>query len=190
MENMKNFAVIDTETNWNDKVMSVGVVVADCETFDFVVFKYYILVPECEVGGMYSSVLMLSENDYINECSRAEFISDLRAFFDKYNVQSVFAYNAQFDYSHLMELSDFKWYDIIKAAAYRQYNSKIPDYADCCRTGRLKRNYGVEPMMRMLTGDNSYYETHNALFDALDELKIMQLLGLEFEEYSHTIINS
>ncbi len=27
-----NFAVIDTETNWNDEVMSIGVVVADVET--------------------------------------------------------------------------------------------------------------------------------------------------------------
>lgn len=26
------FAVIDTETNWNDEVMSIGVVVADSET--------------------------------------------------------------------------------------------------------------------------------------------------------------
>ena len=35
----------------------------------------------------------------------------------------------------------------------------------------------MEPMLRLLSGKNSYQETHNALDDALDELKIMQLLG-------------
>ena len=28
-----NFAVIDTETNWNDDVMSLGLVIADSVTF-------------------------------------------------------------------------------------------------------------------------------------------------------------
>lgn len=28
---MEKFAVIDTETNWDDEVMSIGVVVADSE---------------------------------------------------------------------------------------------------------------------------------------------------------------
>ena len=88
------------------------------------------------------------------------------------------------------DLSAFRWYDIIKVAAYRQYNSKIPQSAECCKTGRLKRNYGVEPMMRMLSGDYSYFETHNALFDALDELKIMQLLGFTLDKYDCAVINS
>ena len=110
-------------------------------------------------------------------------------FFDENNVQSIFAYNAKFDYGHLNELSGFKWYDIIKVAAYKQYNSKIPLNAECCKTGRLKRNFGVEPMMRMLTGDYSYFETHNALFDALDELRIMQLLDLPLDTYDVSVIN-
>lgn len=45
------FAVIDTETNWNDAVMSIGVVVADSETIDSV---YYIITPEYKVGGISS----------------------------------------------------------------------------------------------------------------------------------------
>lgn len=31
-ERMEKFAVIDTETNWNDEVMSIGIVIADVET--------------------------------------------------------------------------------------------------------------------------------------------------------------
>ncbi len=190
MENIKTFAIIDTETNWCNEVMSIGVAIAECETFELVDTKYYILTPECLIGGMFSSVLLLNDNDYINECSRSEAITDLTDWFDKNNVQSIFAYNAFFDYSHLKELSAFRWYDIIKVAAYRQYNSKIPQSAECCKTGRLKRNYGVEPMMRMLSGDYSYFETHNALSDALDELKIMQLLGFTLDKYDCAVINS
>ncbi len=44
--------------------------------------------------------------------------------------------------------------------------------------------------MRMLSGDYSYFETHNALFDALDELKIMQLLGFTLDKYDCAVINS
>ncbi len=88
------------------------------------------------------------------------------------------------------ELAGFNWYDIIKIAAYKQFNSKIPESAECCKTGRLKRNYGVESIMRLLSDDYSYFETHNALFDAIDELKIMQLLGLPFDTYNTAIINA
>ena len=37
--------------------------------------------------------------------------------------------------------------------------------------------------MRMLTGDKWYYETHNAVIDAIDELTIMALLGYPPEQY-------
>ena len=71
----------------------------------------------------------------------------------------------------------------MRLAAYRQYNPRIPAWADCCSTGRLKRDYGVESMLRLLSGTRAYRETHNALFDALDELEIMRLLGHRVENY-------
>lgn len=46
------FAVIDTETNWNDAVMSIGVVVADSETMEKIDSVYYIITPEYKVGGI------------------------------------------------------------------------------------------------------------------------------------------
>jgi hypothetical protein len=42
----------------------------------------------------------------------------------------------------------------------------------------------VEPILRMLSGNSNYCETHNAVLDALDELKIMQLLGHDLEKYA------
>jgi len=59
----------------------------------------------------------------------------------------------------------------------------IPTSADCFRTGRLKRGYGVEAMLRLLSGDRTYCELHNAIHDAVDELEIMKLLGYKPEEY-------
>ena len=116
-------------------------------------------------------------------CTRTEAIADLRSWFTAHTVTSIFAYNACFDRNHLPELRDFDWYDIMHLAAYRQYNPKIPANADCCSTGRLKRGYGVESMLRLLSGKHTYNETHNAFHDTLDELEIMKLLAHHLSDY-------
>ena len=180
---MGKFAVIDTETNWANQVMSIGTVIADADTFEAIEAKYHILPIECEIGGMYESTLFIETPVKPIPCTRGEAIADLRAWFRRHGVSSIFAYNACFDRNHLPELRDFDWYDIMRLAAYRQYNPKIPAYADCCSTGRLKRGYGVEPMLRLLSGKYTYCESHNALHDAMDELEIMKLLRYAPEEY-------
>ena len=180
---MGKFAVIDTETNWADQVMSIGTVIADADTFELIAAKYHILPIECEIGGMYESTLFIETPVQPILCTRAEAIADLRTWFQQHDVHSIFAYNACFDRNHLPELRDFNWYDIMRLAAYRQHNPKIPANADCCSTGRLKRGYGVEPMLRLLSGNRTYHESHNAFFDAMDELKIMCLLGHSIAGY-------
>ena len=180
---MGKFAVIDTETNWADQVMSIGTVIADADTFKLIAAKYHILPIECEIGGMYYDTLFLETPVNPILCTRAEAIADLRVWFDQHGVRSIFAYNACFDRNHLPELRDFDWYDIMRLAAYRQHNPKIPANADCCSTGRLKRGYGVEPMLRLLSGKYTYCESHNAFHDATDELEIMKLLRYSPEEY-------
>lgn len=177
-------AVIDTETNWRDEVMSLGVALADIETFHCVEKRYYIFEPEVMIGGIYSGVLYKCDATP-NRCSRDEAMSDLRNYLLTSQVSKILAYNAKFDYGHLPELSEFDWFDIMRLAAYKQYNSYIPDNLPCCKTGRLKTNYGVEPIMRMLTGNSRYFETHNAVNDAVDELKIVELLGHPIETYEY-----
>ena len=180
---MERFAVIDTETNWADQVMSIGTVIAEADTFHPLAFKYHVLPIECASGGMYSDALFL--NTPVNPilCTKENAMQDLLSSFSAYGVRSVFAYNAGFDRNHLPELSRLQWYDIMRLAAYRQHNPKITRNADCCTTGRLKRGYGVEPMLRLLSGNDTYCETHNALFDAMDELEIMRLLAHRLEDY-------
>jgi hypothetical protein len=180
---MGKFAVIDTETNWADQVMSIGTVIADVDTLEVIEAKYHILPIECEIGGMYYDTLFIETPVQPILCTRAEALKDLTLWFRQHGVRSIFAYNACFDRNHLPELRNFDWHDILRLAAYRQYNTKIPTTADCCSTGRLKRGYGVEAMLRLLSGDHTYHESHNAFFDALDELSIMVLLKHPLSAY-------
>ena len=180
---MGKFAVIDTETNWIDQVMSIGTIIADADTFQAIDAKYHVLTPEFEIGGMYENTLFIDSRLAPKVCSRTEALTELMHWFDLHGVDTIFAYNAAFDRNHLPELGYYCWHDIMRLAAYRQFNHKIPKDADCCATGRLKRGYGVQPMLRLLAGECTYCETHNAILDAMDELKIMALLGYSIEEY-------
>ena len=181
---MGKFAVIDTETNWADQVMSIGTVIADDSTFESIEAKYHILPIECQIGGMYENTLFIETPVSPILCTRSEAIADLRDWFRHHGIHSIFAYNASFDRNHLPELRDFDWYDIMRLAAYRQHNPKIPHNAECCSTGRLKRGYGVEPMLRLLSDNCTYHESHNAFFDAFDELDIMRLLRHALKDYT------
>ena len=116
-------------------------------------------------------------------CTRQEAMADLVSWLKGWGIRDIFAYNASFDRNHLPELRNFTWHDIMRLAAYRQTNPKIPADAELCSTGRLKRGYGVEPMLRLLSGKHRYRETHNAVLDALDELSIMRLLNIPRSQY-------
>mgnify|MGYP006388351463 CR=1 FL=1 len=47
---MDKFIVLDTETTWDNRVMSIGAVVADAQTYQPIDAKYYILNPEYRAG--------------------------------------------------------------------------------------------------------------------------------------------
>ncbi len=180
---MRKFAVIDTETTWRNAVMSIGLAIADAQTFDLLDRRYYILLPFKYHGGMFSHALYLPGAKPDMECSRSRALEDLRRFLSAHEVSRLFAYNASFDYGHLPELNAYAWHDIMRIAAYRQHNAKISPRADCHGTGRLKRGFGVESIYRMLSTDPDYREAHNALTDAVDELHIMRLLGHDLSRY-------
>lgn len=190
MEDKNRFAVIDTETTWDDVVMSIGIVIADASTKEKIEAKYFLVDPEYMRGGMYSSALKMPGIEETNVNTRENVLSSIDAWLKENKVDRLLAYNAAFDRNHLPELRVYTWCDIMRLAAYRQYNTKIPAEVECCRTGKMKRGYGVEPILRMLGEDKQYKETHNAYFDALDELKIVQLLGYSMEVYDHAIIGS
>lgn len=177
-------AVIDTETTFgNKKVISIGAVIADAKTYKKIDSKYYLITPECFENAMFSFALYLEDPSM--ECDRKSAVSDLIKFLNAYNVKSLYAYNASFDRNQLPELHSFNWYDIMKVAALKQYNRTITDEFDCTAKGKLKSGYGVEPTLQRLLNNYSYHERHNALMDALDELKIMELLAQPLDVYQN-----
>lgn len=183
---MRYIAVIDTETNYDDEVMSVGVVIADAESMRPLDTRYFVIHPAFQKPAMYSFVLAEKEMDAVVSYGAA--IRLVQEFLDAYRVRMVFAYNARFDFGHLPELKKYRWFDIMRLAAYRQFNHSIPKGADCCASGKLRRGYRAEDVYRMLSG-KLYHEVHNALCDALDELEIMRMLGHPCESYEIGKIN-
>ena len=160
--------------------MSIGVVIAEKDTFKKVDDLYFIVDPEYKIGGMFSMVLPVKGR------APKDILLTRKRVMEKFKeacVKDLYAYNGSFDKNLLKELASYRWFDIMKIAAYRQYNDKIPASIECCKTGKMKRNYGVEPMMQLLSGNRRYTEVHNALYDAADELEIMRLLGKTLEEY-------
>ena len=186
--NRDPFAVIDTETNYDNEIMSIGIVIADSQSFQEIEKKYFIITPAYTKDGWYSDALFLNELSY-EISTRSDALRQIHSWLNAKSVSKILAYNAAFDYRLLPELSSFSWYDIMKVAAYKQYNAYLPKNTEYCSTGRLKRDYGVEPILRLLTNDYSYTETHNALLDATDELRLIKNLGHNLSFYDFTCIN-
>ena len=182
-------AVIDTESTWYERVMSIGIVIADYSDYSIKEKLYYVIKPEYKEGGMFSSQLKKSRGTKLDVLSRKEAINNIKKMLDTYKVDFIFAYNANFDYKHLPELASYLWIDIMRIAAYRQYNDKLPHNLEYCKTGRLKTGYGVEPIYSILA-KKRYVEYHNAICDAEDEMLIMMMLNKEFEDYYIGAINS
>ena len=182
MEN-ERIAVIDTETTWANSLMSIGVVIADSKNFEIIDKKYYIILPNKNETGMYTNALYVNGVVPNKECTRRVALKEINDVLVENGITKIFAYNALFDYGQLPEFKSFDWYDIMRIAAYKQYNSKIPESAECYKTGKLKRSFGVESVYRMLSGNSRYNETHNGLLDAADELGIMHMLGVKIGEY-------
>ncbi|WP_341490881.1 AAA family ATPase [Mesomycoplasma ovipneumoniae] len=184
----KNIAVIDVETNYDNEVFSVGVVIADSADFQWFDKEYWIIENNLKVGGMYARniwvPLPLEFREEINVVkTRQEMIAQLIHFLKSYEVKNWFSYT-KFDFRHLPELhKSFEHNDISIFAKSKQFNKHIPLNAVTTKKGDLKSGWNAQNIYRMLTKDQSYIETHNALLDAMDELRIMELLDLDIETF-------
>lgn len=184
-------AVIDTETNWKNDIMSIGMIIMDMPTPTTPARPqsgfYGVINPAYTMGGAFSNKLFygkMYDSKPKRIFTRAQAIKRMEALMTEHHVTTILAYNATFDKSHLPELEGYTWCDIMKIAAYKQYNPiieklKIP----CSKSGRIKAGYGVEPMLQMLSGDRSYREIHNAYYDAYDECRIVGYLAKELSVY-------
>ncbi|MFU0909309.1 hypothetical protein [Mesomycoplasma ovipneumoniae] len=184
----KNIAVIDIESNWARKIFSVGVVIADSTNFKLIDKKYWIIEKSWNVGGKYvDKTFTPLPLEFIEESiilqTRKEMIVRLINFLKSYKVKNWFSYT-NYDFKHLPELhKSFEYTDISIFAKNKQFNKHIPLNAETTKNGDLKKGWGVEKIYRMVTKNENYLETHNALLDAMDELRIMELLGLDIETF-------
>ncbi|MEG3825642.1 hypothetical protein MOV3098_00130 [Mesomycoplasma ovipneumoniae] len=184
----KYIAVIDVETNYDSEIFSVGVVIADSANFQWFDKKYWVIKNNWKVGGMYIHKtfvpLPLEFREEINVVqTHKEMITQLIRFLKSYKVKNWFSYTT-FDFKHLPELhKSFEHNDISIFAKSKQFNKHIPLSAELTKNGDLKRGWNAQDIYRMLTKDQSYIETHNALLDAMDELQIMELLDLDIETF-------
>ncbi|MHA0261381.1 hypothetical protein [Mesomycoplasma ovipneumoniae] len=184
----KYIAVIDVETNYDSEIFSVGVVIADSANFQWFDKKYWVIKNNWKVGGMYIHQtflpLPLKFREEINVVqTRKEMITQLIHFLKSYKVKNWFSYT-KYDFKHLPELhKSFKHNDISIFTKSKQFNKHIPLSAELTKNGDLKRGWNAQDIYRMLTKDRRYIETHNALLDAMDELRIMELLDLDIETF-------
>ncbi|MGN0483859.1 MAG: hypothetical protein ACI4HI_09940 [Lachnospiraceae bacterium] len=185
----RNIAVIDTETTFSNDVMSIGIVIADSGNFRIKGRLYLLIEPFYKMPAMFSYAIYHGRTKADGIVDRSKAISMINEFMRKNCADSFYAYNGRFDKSHLPELSCYKWYDIMRIAAYRQFNPCISSDKPCCSTGRLKSGYNVECIYNMLSGGPAYFESHNAVMDAEDELKIMAMLGHDISVYEIAKIN-
>lgn len=165
------YAIIDTETNCDDCVMSLGIVISG-QFHNFIDAMYFTLIPHSLTRGMYSDRLHYDEIPELC-CTRKIAIDCINKLFSKYRINYVFAYNASFDQRHLPELNVI-WIDIAKTVAYKQYNPFFINSDILCHsTGKLIK-FSLDVIMHNL-GESNYFETHNAILDAIDEFTLMQM---------------
>ena len=112
----------------------------------------------------------------------------IRKLLNKYKITNIYTYNGIFIFKKLPGLKQYHWYDIIKVAAYKQYNYKLLDNLPFREDGRLLCNCSIKEIMQILTKTYFYYTDH-ALYDTFDIARIMSLINLPIEQYSFSKIN-
>ncbi|WP_458615922.1 hypothetical protein [Mesomycoplasma ovipneumoniae] len=184
----KYIAVIDVESNYNNEIFSVGVVIADSTNFKLIDKKYWIIENNWKVGGKYVDKtfaplpLKFIEESIILQ-TRKEITVRLISFLDIYKVKNWFSYT-NYDFRLLPELhKSFEYNDISIVAKNKRFNKYIPLNAETTKNGDLKKGWDVENIYRMVTKNENYLETHNALLDAIDELRIMESLNVGIETF-------
>ena len=184
----KTIAIIDVETSFSNNLMSVGVVIADKESFEYISGFYGIIVPK--EYGMFSDAIYKFRVDKskfnVKELNRESCLAHVKEVLEENNVEYILGYNSGFDYRCLPELQEYKWIDIAKVAAYKTYNQFIPPQVEASKTGRIKK-WSMEVVMQN-TNRRSYMELHNAFQDAYDELLLVQAVKQPISLYERVAL--
>ena len=184
---MEKIIVIDTETvTGTYGLLSVGVVVLErngekVKSLD----TYFGFSDEFEHGFYFAQQYTYAKQNSVKRKPRCEIEAELADLVRRYDVNTAFAYNANFDKTvakvYLPTLQ-FTWLDLMKPtrqilASLEHYPAykKLHPHIELTRSGILKRGYSVECVGCYL---GLPQETHVAIEDAQLETEIAVRLGL------------
>ncbi len=179
--NTDTIAIISVKTNSMGHAIAIGVAVIDANQWQLQQAQYYIISDELLCYYTYDNIYLSHVyKSYFGKLGDVE--NHIRKTLTKYQITNIYAYNAQFVCKTCPGLHMYYWYDIMKIAAYKQYNSYLPSNIDYLDNGRIKYKYNIPHIMEYLNISYFRYVDH-ALYDVLDELRIMKTLNININTY-------
>lgn len=167
------------------------------ETFSFVIYEYFVGEKELMVSSYYAEKIptywediQSGKRQLVRLATAKKRIADLC---EKYNIDTVCAYNARFDYNSLnkglrwetkSKLRYFlpyglTWWDSMKMA--QDVVGKMPTYKRFCEENGFMTNHKVprpqlkaETVYRFITKDTTFVEEHKGLDDVMIETEIIK----------------
>lgn len=201
-----NVLVFDTETsniNHSDyfsingnMILNIGGVIIDVERQE-IIEEFDYLIEEIweneEIMNNFYFKDRLDKFQDITEVTFSDAIKNIKNLLQKYNVNTVLAYNISFDqqslldtcdYMHMyIDLSKYEIKDIYAMACDMLKRNKEAYSVFCTETGRLSpagnRLTNAESVYAFLTGNPDYAEDHTALEDS----RIEAVIFLECQNY-------
>lgn len=187
-ENLDIIAIIDAKLNFIDEIISIGIAIVDAKTFEIKTAEYFLVPEELIIDGFNNGNITIAHTYQTYFGAHKDIENHIRKLLNQYNITNIYTFNGKFIYSKLTGLQKYHWYDIMKVAAYKQYNYKLPDNLMFNDQGRLLYKCNIKDLMEILTKTYFYYTNH-ALYDVLDETKMMKLLDLNINVYDCAKMN-
>ena len=187
-ENLDVIAIIDAKLNFIDEIISIGIAIVDAKTFKVKTAEYFLVPEELIIDGFNNDNITIAHTYQTYFGAHKDIENHIRKLLNQYNITNIYTFNGKFIYRKLAGLQKYHWYDIIKVAAYKQYNYKLPDNLMFNDQGRLLYKCNIKDLMEILTKTYFYYTNH-ALYDTLDIARMMSLIDLPIEQYGFSKIN-
>lgn len=165
-------AVLRTMTNSEGSLCAVGVVITNTADWRPIAEYRYVIAPEAETADQDVLFLPVEKDCICTSCRSEHLLFRLKQMLSEEKVQYIVSYGSSARF--FLPGIDLPWLDIQNVSAYRKYNPFIPKKAKLYRNGRMKSGYGMEAMMRIVTGDKSYIRTGNPVRDCEADLCILE----------------
>ena len=187
-ENLETIAILDAKTNFIDNIISIGVSIVNAKTFEVKTAEYFLIPEELIVDGLNNNNVNIHHIYKTYFGAQKDVENHIRKLLNQYGITNIYTFNGKFIYKQLTGLQNYHWYDIIKVAAHKQYNYKLPDNLMFNDQGRLLYKCNIKDLMEILTKTYFYYTNH-ALYDTLDIARIMKIVDLNINVYDCAKIN-